>query len=179
MATNGYFANVYAKIKSLEGQLAKLSASTLNATAEQKEAEAETAEKRESELKKRKAFSNVEQEENTTSSGMTTPVGSNDIETADVKDVDQHPLTNSSNPDVARVAAEINELKSHITSQGPAKVSYPDNVTLGNFLDYLLIPTLVYELEYPRTEKVRLWYVIEKTLATFGTFYILCGSLSV
>ncbi|TIA87734.1 hypothetical protein E3P99_03020 [Wallemia hederae] len=171
MATNGHFANVYAKIKSLESQLAKLSASTLKGTAEQRQAEA--LEKKENELKKRKPFSNVEKEENATSSGMSTPVGSNEIETADVEDVDQHPLTNSSNPDVAKVAGEINELKSHITSQGPAKVSYPDNVTFVNFLDYLLIPTLVYELEYPRTEKIRLWYVIEKTLATFGTFYIL------
>lgn len=30
---------------------------------------------------------------------------------------------------------------------------YPDNVTVVNFLDYLLVPSLVYWMEYPRTEK--------------------------
>lgn len=30
---------------------------------------------------------------------------------------------------------------------------YPDNVTVLNYLDYLLVPSLVYSLEYPRTER--------------------------
>lgn len=30
---------------------------------------------------------------------------------------------------------------------------YPENVTVTNFLDYLLVPSLVYWMEYPRTEK--------------------------
>ncbi|EOR04762.1 Cytoplasmic dynein 1 intermediate chain 1 [Wallemia ichthyophaga EXF-994] len=175
MATNGHFANLHSKIKSLEAQLAKLSNSSLEATVEQREAE--VSNRAESDLRQRKAFSKaitrVEQEEQASNSGVSTPLGSNEIETAHVNDVHHHPLTTSSNPDVAKVASEINELTSHITSHGPTKISYPDNVTLANFLDYLLIPTLVYELEYPRTERVRLWYVIEKTLATFGTFYIL------
>lgn len=171
MATNGYFANVLGQIKSLEAQLANLNASALKVSAEQKAAQKE---EKSGDLKKRKPFSNIKEEENEANNGVSTPLGSNEIETADVKEVSEHPLTHASNPDIAKVASEINELKSHITSQGPAKISYPNNVTLGNFLDYLLVPTLVYELEYPRTEKVRLWYVIEKTLATFGTFYILC-----
>ncbi|TIC70439.1 MBOAT-domain-containing protein [Wallemia mellicola] len=170
MATNGYFANVLGQIKSLEAQLANINASALKASDEQKVAQDE---EKSGDLKKRKPFSNVKEEENETNNGVSTPLGSNEIETADVKDVSEHPLTHAPNPDIAKVASEINELKSHITSQGPSKISYPNNVTFGNFLDYLLVPTLVYELEYPRTEKVRLWYVIEKTLATFGTFYIL------
>ena len=32
-------------------------------------------------------------------------------------------------------------------------VSFPNNITWLNFIDYMLIPTLVYELEYPRTLK--------------------------
>jgi sterol O-acyltransferase len=32
-------------------------------------------------------------------------------------------------------------------------MTYPNNVTFANFIDFLLIPTLVYELDYPRTEK--------------------------
>jgi sterol O-acyltransferase len=30
---------------------------------------------------------------------------------------------------------------------------FPNNVTMLNFLDYLLVPSLVYWMEYPRTEK--------------------------
>ena len=30
---------------------------------------------------------------------------------------------------------------------------FPDNVTIINFLDYLLVPSLVYLMEYPRTDK--------------------------
>lgn len=38
-----------------------------------------------------------------------------------------------------------------VSAQG--NVTYPSNVTLWNYMDYLLIPTLVYEMEYPRTDK--------------------------
>ncbi|CAH1764047.1 12648_t:CDS:2 [Entrophospora sp. SA101] len=30
---------------------------------------------------------------------------------------------------------------------------YPNNITVSNFIDFLLVPTLVYELEYPRTKE--------------------------
>jgi len=46
--------------------------------------------------------------------------------------------------------------------------SYPSNVNINNYLDYLLIPSLVYELEYLRTEKFRLGYFLEKVFALFG-----------
>ncbi|GBB98452.1 hypothetical protein RclHR1_03230010 [Rhizophagus clarus] len=52
-------------------------------------------------------------------------------------------------------------------------IRYPENVTLTNYIDFLLVPTLVYELGYPRTEKIRPWYLFEKILATFGTFFLL------
>jgi hypothetical protein len=34
-------------------------------------------------------------------------------------------------------------------------VAYPDNVTFWNFFYFLCAPTLVYELNYPRTERIR------------------------
>ncbi|KAI8847017.1 MBOAT, membrane-bound O-acyltransferase family-domain-containing protein [Chytridium lagenaria] len=52
-------------------------------------------------------------------------------------------------------------------------VSFPNNLTVANFVDYMLVPTLVYELEYPRTSKFRLSYFLEKALATAGTFFLL------
>lgn len=38
-------------------------------------------------------------------------------------------------------------------------VVYPRNVTLRNYLDYIVAPTLVYETSYPRTASIRLRYV--------------------
>ncbi|CDR46911.1 hypothetical protein NBRC10512_003697 [Rhodotorula toruloides] len=74
---------------------------------------------------------------------------------------------------VSKLAIAICEAKDLLTSNGKKPVTFPENVTFANFIDYLLVPTLVYELEYPRTDSIRPLYILEKTLATFGTFSIL------
>ena len=51
--------------------------------------------------------------------------------------------------------------------------SYPKNLTLGNFLDWTCLPTLVYELEYPRQEKINWYSLLEKTIATFGVIGVM------
>ncbi|KLJ11390.1 sterol O-acyltransferase [Blastomyces silverae] len=53
------------------------------------------------------------------------------------------------------------------------QVSYPQNLTLYNYVDYLLCPTLCYELEYPRTKEIRWMEVFFKTLAVFGCIFLL------
>ncbi|TPX66715.1 hypothetical protein SpCBS45565_g04314 [Spizellomyces sp. 'palustris'] len=50
---------------------------------------------------------------------------------------------------------------------------FPENVTFLNFVDYLLVPSLVYELEYPRTDRIRPWYVFEKGIGVIGIIMIL------
>ncbi|EJD07524.1 MBOAT-domain-containing protein [Fomitiporia mediterranea MF3/22] len=82
-------------------------------------------------------------------------------------------LVHHPNQDVAALAEELVEMEEELTSQGPEKVRWPDNISLKSFADYMLIPTLVYELEYPRTDRIRPLYVFEKTVATFGTFALL------
>ena len=52
-------------------------------------------------------------------------------------------------------------------------VTYPQNLTLENYVDYLLCPTLCYEMSYPRTEKVRWSKVAEKAAAVFGCVFLL------
>lgn len=47
-------------------------------------------------------------------------------------------------------------------------IQYPQNVTLSNFVAFLFFPTLVYELEYPRTNRIRFGYVLEKCAMTVG-----------
>ncbi|RKF72890.1 putative sterol O-acyltransferase 2 [Golovinomyces cichoracearum] len=64
------------------------------------------------------------------------------------------------------------DLANELTS-ATGSVTYPGNLTWSNYLDYLLCPTLCYELEYPRTERVvwsRLGY---KILAVFGVIFLL------
>ena len=51
-------------------------------------------------------------------------------------------------------------------------VTYSQNLTVANFVDFICCPTLCYELEFPRTERnyLELFY---KTLATFGCVFLL------
>ncbi|CDS81951.1 related to acyl-CoA sterol acyltransferase [Sporisorium scitamineum] len=96
---------------------------------------------------------------------------------------DPHPL--SSHPDtlISDLAREIEVLREDLLSARPSDpspdlihqhtVMWPANVTYANFWDYLLVPTLVYELSYPRLKTIRPLYVLEKTLATFGTFLVI------
>ncbi|KAI9684205.1 MAG: hypothetical protein M1829_003475 [Trizodia sp. TS-e1964] len=53
------------------------------------------------------------------------------------------------------------------------QVTYPNNLTLYNYVDYVLCPTLCYELEYPRTEGVRFMELFSKVLAIFGCIFLL------
>ena len=64
-----------------------------------------------------------------------------------------HALVDHPDAEIAALAREITELDSELTSSGPRPVKWPENITYRNFADYQLIPTLVYELEYPRTTR--------------------------
>ena len=52
-------------------------------------------------------------------------------------------------------------------------VTYPKNLSGMNYVDYILCPTLCYELEYPRTEKINWMELFYKTLAVFGCIFLL------
>jgi sterol O-acyltransferase len=51
--------------------------------------------------------------------------------------------------------------------------AYPNNVTFQNHYEYIVLPTLVYELEYPRSERIDWAYVAEKAVATFGLIFVM------
>jgi sterol O-acyltransferase len=52
-----------------------------------------------------------------------------------------------------RLVHEIELADRDLTGNFLGQMQYPNNLTFANFLDYMLCPTLVYELEYPRTDK--------------------------
>jgi len=78
----------------------------------------------------------------------------------------QHPLVFHPDPSLSALAKEYSDLKTELISLGPEQVIWPDNVTWKSFAVYQLIPTLVYELEYPRTKQCAIflsigYYLIE------------------
>lgn len=49
--------------------------------------------------------------------------------------------------------AELRETLAFELTAPSGSISYPQNLTMSNFADYLLCPTLCYELSYPRTDR--------------------------
>ena len=71
------------------------------------------------------------------------------------------------------IEKEIDLLSDGLRGRSSSSTHYPANLTVGNFCDFITLPTLIYELEYPRTERVDWIYVLEKTAATFGTIILM------
>lgn len=51
--------------------------------------------------------------------------------------------------------------------------SFPNNISSFNYMNFCFFPTLVYQLEYPRTANIRWWYVLEKLCAIFGIIFVM------
>lgn len=50
---------------------------------------------------------------------------------------------------------------------------YPNNLHGANHYEYIVLPTVVYELEYPRSERIDVAYVAEKAAATVGLLFVM------
>ncbi|WVQ63720.1 uncharacterized protein L199_001873 [Kwoniella botswanensis] len=83
------------------------------------------------------------------------------------------PLAWSSNEQVALLARNIDAMQEELVSNGAKGLIWPQNVTYRHFLDFMFFPTLVYQLEYPRTKTMRPLVVLEKVVATLGTFSLI------
>ncbi|KAJ5503092.1 hypothetical protein N7463_005966 [Penicillium fimorum] len=83
------------------------------------------------------------------------------------------------NPNQVKSIRELLEQEIEVLSEGlKGRCSltnnhYPRNLTIRNICDFMTLPTLVYELEYPRTKKIDWLYVAEKTLATFSIIVVM------
>ena len=66
---------------------------------------------------------------------------------------ESHSLVDHPDEKISELAQEFSELDAELVSTGTAKVRWPNNISWRNFAEYQLIPTLVYDLEYPRTER--------------------------
>ncbi|SMQ51700.1 unnamed protein product [Zymoseptoria tritici ST99CH_1A5] len=75
------------------------------------------------------------------------------------------------------IRLEMDELNKELRGKSEdGKNAYPKNLDVSGFTqfaEYVCLPTLVYELEYPRQDKINWWYVLEKTTATFGVLCVM------
>lgn len=84
-----------------------------------------------------------------------------------------HHMDREEESDKPQSLAQLREdLATELTSP-LGHVTYPQNLTLANYVDYVFCPTLCYELEYPRTPRIRWTEVFLKTLAIFGCIFLL------
>lgn len=58
-------------------------------------------------------------------------------------------------------------------SQHTQENRFPSNINLKNFFEYTMFPTVVYEISYPRTERIRWSYVFTKVCGIFGIICIM------
>jgi len=49
----------------------------------------------------------------------------------------------------------------------PAPVTYPANLTLKDLYYFIAAPTLCYELNFPRTQRIRKWFLLRRALEVF------------
>lgn len=61
-------------------------------------------------------------------------------------------LSYSPDEKIAVLARNIDMMEDELRSNGAKGLVWPHNVTYRNYFDYVFFPTLVYQLEYPRTE---------------------------
>ena len=82
--------------------------------------------------------------------------------------VESHPLVNHPDENISSLAKELSELQNDLTSPGPQYIRWPNNISLRDYALYLLVPTLVYEMEYPRTDR----YVMRRSSVYYQEFNI-------
>lgn len=73
-------------------------------------------------------------------------------------------------------ADEVDDLREGLARELTSpmgNVTYPANLTWYNYCDYILCPTLCYEIEYPRMASINWTSLIAKTIATFGCIFLL------
>ena len=79
-------------------------------------------------------------------------------------------------PDESVDISPINQLRGDLARELTSpmgNVTYPQNLTAWNYWDYLLCPTLCYEIEYPRLERTNPLELFYKTLAVFGCIFLM------
>ncbi|TGZ47731.1 O-acyltransferase [Temnothorax longispinosus] len=65
---------------------------------------------------------------------------------------------------IQQSANDVIEFEHEMNDRGNALVQYPDNLNFGDLYYYILAPTLCYELNFPRTQRIRKRFLIKRIL---------------
>lgn len=70
---------------------------------------------------------------------------------------------------------EIISLNDELRGKGltPNTNTYPHNLNIRDFAAYIPLPSVVYQLQYPRRDHINWFFVAEKTIATFGVLGVM------
>ncbi|KAF2147340.1 uncharacterized protein K452DRAFT_240748 [Aplosporella prunicola CBS 121167] len=166
---NGYLSLVYRRKQLLEGKLDELSQKQPDASSRPTSPIATSFElPKEGTLHKRRRSSMTNSSTNLLKEKSAVSTIAASIESGEP--LDQEQLDAFSRVIKDEIESLTVELRGKSTSD---KNAYPNNLTFANFADWSVLPTLVYELEYPRQERINWWYVAEKTAATFGVIWVM------
>lgn len=56
---------------------------------------------------------------------------------------------------IQQSANDVTDFEHEMNDCGNSLVQYPDNLNFGDLYYYILAPTLCYELNFPRTQRIR------------------------
>jgi sterol O-acyltransferase len=102
-------------------------------------------------------------------------------------------LTYAPDERIATLARNIDTMRAELTSHGSGGIVWPENIGYKSYWEFMCMPTLCYQLWYPRTttqvhivmlvrnradslvcfDRMRPVYVVEKVFATFGVFSLI------
>lgn len=69
---------------------------------------------------------------------------------------------------------EIESLNDELSGKSSNRSNYyPNNLNIRDFVAYIPLPSVVYQLEYPRRDHINWSYVAERTVATFGVLGVM------
>ncbi|KAF2757948.1 hypothetical protein EJ05DRAFT_476238 [Pseudovirgaria hyperparasitica] len=83
-----------------------------------------------------------------------------------------HDLNAEHEPSKEEQLGQLREDLAHELTSSLGNVTYPQNLTIANYVDFLFCPTLCYELEYPRMPETDFMELFYKTLAVFGCIFL-------
>lgn len=78
-----------------------------------------------------------------------------------------------SSPEIINTLKKSEEFCNYELSTQSCETHFPDNIGFKNYFMFNMFPTLVYQIDYPRTNKIRWGYVGEKFCACFGSLCLM------
>lgn len=170
---NGYLSTAYKKREELLKKLKQLDNVEVVKTPSSTEATASAISSGPEYLTRRRSINEVRQRRRSLHSGQ--ELFSKDLEEIEAALESNKPLDSDQIEVFKKIIQwEIDGLSEELVGKATSTDrAYPRNLTLKNHYEYIVLPTVVYELEYPRAESINWHYVFEKAAATIGVIFVM------